>query len=171
MLIRYALSLATKSPAVYEEMRNSGILKLPSMRTLRDYRNFIKLHTGFNPAVIEDLVKQTDNLTGPQRFMTLPFDEVKIQADLVYNRHSGELIDFTNLGEPDINLGTLKNFDELATHVLVFYLRGIKSDLKYSFAYFATKSLVNFQLMPLFWRAVNILEIKCNYCSLGRCQL
>ena len=84
--------------------------------------------------------------------MTLSFDELKIQADLVYNR---------NLGEPDINIGTLKNFDELATHVLVFYWRGIKSNLKYSFAYFATKGLVNFQLIPLFWRAVNILEIKC----------
>ena len=54
----------------------------------------------------------------------------------------------------------MKNFDELATHVLVFYWRGINLDLKYSF-YFATKGLVSFQLMPLFWRAVNILEIKC----------
>ena len=58
MLIRYALSLSTKSPVVYEEIRKSGILKLPSMRTLRDYRNFINPQTGFNPAVIEDLIKK-----------------------------------------------------------------------------------------------------------------
>ena len=36
MVIRYCISLASKSPAAYEEMRSSGILRLPSRRTLRD---------------------------------------------------------------------------------------------------------------------------------------
>ena len=87
MLIRYAISLSTKSPVVYEEIRKSGILKLPSMRTLRDYRNFIKPQTGFNPAVIEDLIKHPDNLTGYQGFVTLPIDESQILAGLVYYRN------------------------------------------------------------------------------------
>ena len=39
-LIRYCLSLAAKSNSTYQELRNSGILVLPSTRTLRDYRNF-----------------------------------------------------------------------------------------------------------------------------------
>ena len=78
----------------------------------------------------------------------------------MYNRNTGELIGFTDSGEPDINIGTLKNFD-LPTHVLVFSLRGMKFDLKYSFGYSATKGLVGFQLMPIFWRAVIILEITC----------
>ena len=34
MIIRFALSIATKSPAAYDEIRNSGVLTLPSRRTL-----------------------------------------------------------------------------------------------------------------------------------------
>ena len=94
-----------------------------------------------------------------QRFVTLSLDEMKIQSDLVCNKNTGKLVGFTDLGEPGINIGTLKDFDDLASHVLVFYLRGIACDLKYSFSYFATKGLVAFQLMPIFWRAINILEI------------
>ena len=60
MLIRFALSIATKSPAVYEEMRNSGVLNLPSMRILRDYHNFIQPKSSFNPAVV--LVVLSDSL-------------------------------------------------------------------------------------------------------------
>lgn len=47
MIIRYCLSLAAKSPSCYEEIRNSGILVLPSQRTLRDYRNYIRPTRGF----------------------------------------------------------------------------------------------------------------------------
>ena len=46
MLIRYYLSLAAKSPSCYEEPRNTNILVLPSQRTLRDYKNFIRPKKG-----------------------------------------------------------------------------------------------------------------------------
>ena len=39
MIIRFALSIATESPAAYDEIRNSGVLTLPSRRTPRDYRD------------------------------------------------------------------------------------------------------------------------------------
>ena len=41
MIIRFCLSVAANSGAAYDELRNSGILCLPSRRTLRDYRNAI----------------------------------------------------------------------------------------------------------------------------------
>ncbi|XP_076820282.1 uncharacterized protein LOC143465717 isoform X3 [Clavelina lepadiformis] len=37
-LIKFCLSLAAKSKSAYEELRQSGILRLPSSRTLNDYR-------------------------------------------------------------------------------------------------------------------------------------
>ena len=52
MVIRFCLSLLAKSSSCYEELGNSGILVLPSQRTLRDYRNHIKPQTGFNPKVV-----------------------------------------------------------------------------------------------------------------------
>ena len=39
MIIRFCLSLAARSPSCYEELRNSGVLVLPSQRRLRDYHN------------------------------------------------------------------------------------------------------------------------------------
>ena len=48
MRIRFSLSLAAKSASVYDELRNSKCLILPSRRTLRDYKNIIRLKAGFN---------------------------------------------------------------------------------------------------------------------------
>ena len=45
-IIRFCLSLHAKSPAAYKELQESGILVLPSQRTLRDYRNFFKPKPG-----------------------------------------------------------------------------------------------------------------------------
>ena len=56
MIIRFCLSLASKSASAYDELRSSNVLTLPSCRTLRDYNNAIKPHAGFNPAVIQDLL-------------------------------------------------------------------------------------------------------------------
>ena len=47
-LIRFCLSLHSKSPSAYRELASSGVLVLPSERTLRDYRNFFKPKPGFN---------------------------------------------------------------------------------------------------------------------------
>ena len=55
MIIRFCLSLATKSGSTYDEFRNSNVLVLPSRRTLGDCRNAIKPTVGFNPKVVAEL--------------------------------------------------------------------------------------------------------------------
>lgn len=52
--------------------------------------------------------------------------------------------------------------DTVATHALVFLVRGVCTELKFSLAYFATNGITAVQLMPLFWEAVCILESTCN---------
>ena len=83
MLNRFALSIAAKSPAAYEELRSSGVLKLPSKRTLRDYRNVVKPKQGFNKQIIEELTSITATLSNVQRYIVLLFDEVKIKSNLI----------------------------------------------------------------------------------------
>eukprot|EP00795_Rhopilema_esculentum_P005771 gene5771-11054_t len=59
---------------------------------------------------------------------------MKIKANLVFD--TGNLIGFTDLGDPELNYGTIKKVDELASHAMVFLLRGVCTDLWYSFASF-----------------------------------
>ena len=66
MIIHFYLSLASKSASAYDELRSSNVLTLPSCRTLRDYKNAIKPHAGFNPVVIQER-KTTELFTGHQR--------------------------------------------------------------------------------------------------------
>lgn len=88
MIIRFCLSLAAKSPSCYEELRNSGVLVLPSQRTLREYRNYITPNSGFNHKVIQELIRQTNDYFDVERYVVILFDEMKIRADLVLDRKS-----------------------------------------------------------------------------------
>ena len=138
------------------------MLKLPSKRTLRDYRNVVKPKQGFNKQIIEELTSITKNLSDVQRYVVLMFDEVKIKNNLVWDKHSGQLIGFMDLGDPDLNFVSAEKEIPLATHMLVIYLRGICTDLKYPFANFATTAVTSFQLLPIFWNSVFYLEKACN---------
>ena len=162
MVIRYALSLAAKSPSCYEEIRQSKILVLPSQRTLGDYRNYIRPTRGFQDSVVEELKSLTDSSLDTQRYVVVLFDEIKVQSNLVFDKHTGELIGYVDLGDPDINYGTLEILDEIATHALVFLVRGVCTELKFALAYFATTRVTSAQLMPLFWEGVWILQTSCN---------
>ena len=156
MVIPYCLSLATKSPACYEELRKSKILVLPSQRTLKDYRNCIRPKAGFQEEVIEELKDLTNSYFDVQRYIVLLFDEMKIMSNLVFDKVTGKLIGYLDLGDPDINFGTLEKADTIASHALVFFVRGICTQLKFSLAYFATKILIHL------WEAIGVLELTCN---------
>ena len=54
---------------------------------------------------------------------------MKIQEDLVWDKHTGELIGFVDLGDTDSNQATLQDVKELATHVLVFLIKSIVNQL------------------------------------------
>ena len=163
MIIKFCLNLAAKSSSSYSDLRydsktGSGILVLPSLRTLRDYKNYIRPTRGFNHKIINELAEKTALFSGPERFVTILFDEMKIQEDLVWDKFTGELIGFVDLGDIHTNYATLKNVKELATHVLVFLVKSIVNPLSFSLATFATTGITSFQLMPIFWKAVCYLE-------------
>ena len=64
MIIKFCLNLAAKSSSAYKDLQydsttGTGILVLPSLRTLRDYKNYIRPTRGFNPEVINEKAKKT----------------------------------------------------------------------------------------------------------------
>ena len=66
-----------------------------------------------------------------QRDIVLSFDEVKIKENLVSDKYSRLLVGYVDLGDPETNYASFKDHDRLATHVLVFYIRGLASDLSF----------------------------------------
>ena len=47
---------------------------------------------------------------------------MKIQSKLIFDKHSNELIGFVDLGEEELNISS--GSSDLATHALVFFVRG-----------------------------------------------
>ena len=86
---------------------------------------------------------------------------MKIQ-DLVWDKNSGKLIGFIDLGDSTINESTINNSKKLATHVMVFIVKSLKNPMSFSFANFATDGASSAQIYSLFSKAVSILEITCN---------
>ena len=51
---------------------------------------------------------------------------MKIQQDLVFDKYSGELIGYVDLGNPERNFSIFDNEDDFAAHVMaVYYGRGL----------------------------------------------
>ena len=90
MIVCLCISLASKSPSAYDEIRDSNILVLLSRKTLQDYRNAIRPKVSCNPDVINELKNVTKNLNGIQRFICLCFDEIKVHSSLVFNKYTDE---------------------------------------------------------------------------------
>ena len=103
----------SKSQSAYNDLRcdaktGSGVLILPSFRTLRDYKNYIRPTRGFNPDVITDFATQKNkNFMPHERFVTILIAEMKIQEDLIWDKYTGELIGFVDFGDGGVNAATL----------------------------------------------------------------
>ena len=130
MVMRYCLSLAAKSSSAYDEIRYdektwTGFFMLPSRRRLRDYKNYIKPQCGFNNRIVNELRNKIKTFSKNEKFIVLLMDEIKIQENLVWDKHSGELISYADLGDVNLNYATLSKVEEITTHVLVFLIRSI----------------------------------------------
>ena len=85
-------------------------------------------------------------------------------SDLVYDKHTGELIGFVDLnkvGNDLMNIQEVLKGEEkvLAKYVLVVMVRGVASNLKFPLGHFATAGITADQLFPILWKAVEICEI------------
>ena len=87
--------------------------------------------------------KKTELFSESERYVTILFDEMKIQEDLEWDKHTGELIGFVDLGDMKLNYATLKNVSVLATHILVFLVKSVVNPLSYIFATFATTGITS----------------------------
>lgn len=168
MIIKWCLHLKMISSAAYHAMRSSGFIKLPSERTLRDYTHVVRGATGIQPEVSAQLIKESKVLTLQdwQKYAVVVFDEVKIKEDLVYNKHTCEIVGFVDLGSVNnklsslAELASLDDFDpeSVATHMLVFMFRGLFIRLEFPYAQYATKTAIASEICLMAWEVVRNLE-------------
>ncbi|XP_076799962.1 uncharacterized protein LOC143445041 isoform X2 [Clavelina lepadiformis] len=127
-LIKFCLSLAAKSKSAYEELRQSGILRLPSSRTLNDYRNVYCTAPGIQDNVLEELKSKSLSLASHERFLVISIDEMKVKENIVYNAATDRIIGFVDLG-----VDRQYNNEAPATHALQFYGRSILSNFSQAY--------------------------------------
>ena len=186
VVIRWCLYLRHLSgSSAYEMLRESGVIKLPSQRTSRDYTYYTKAAPGFSEDVDKQLMEaaKIETCAEFEKLVVLVMDEMRIKEDLVYDKHSGRLpysfssvfhwylyfpgsiIGFCNLGDINTHLGALEMQDdkvaspELANSMLVFLVRGLFTNLSFPYAQFLCTALSGEQMYDLVWEAVSRLEL------------
>ena len=161
MIIRYCLSLASKLATAYNEIRDdankgTGFVILLSRRRLLDCKNYVKPQRGFNQEIIQELCSKIKAFSEQEKFVVILKDEMKIQENLVWDKHTGELIGYFDLGNTELNYVTLPKVNEFPSHVTVFLVRSIANPFKFILANFATKDFQASQIFPLLWKALRI---------------
>ncbi len=132
-MIKWCLHLKFMSTACYNAIRTSGLISLPSERTLRDYTHWIKAGVGFSAEVDAQLVKEAQISEEKDRYVVLVWDEMKINSDLIFNKHTCELVSFVNVGEINANIDKIAEGNDnrsVASHMLLFMVRGMCSKLR-----------------------------------------
>ncbi|XP_076091095.1 uncharacterized protein LOC143063058 [Mytilus galloprovincialis] len=170
MILRWCLYLRQKSSSAYDALRDSGFITLPSSRTLFDYSHYTRSDNGFLPDVIKVLKEEatkrdmysTEDVW--KNYVGILFNEIKIKSDLVYDKHTGELIGYCNLDKVGNQIMDMERSfkdspsNDIAKYMLVLMVRGVATDLKFPLAGFATLSITADFLYPIIWKAIRILE-------------
>ena len=97
LMIRFALNLRYLSSSAYRALSN--FIALPSKRTLCDYTHVIQVTSGVSYAMINRFKDDASGHAAMQNMVGLLFDEMKVKSGLVFNKKSGKLIGFVDLGQ------------------------------------------------------------------------
>ena len=109
LLIRFALNLKYASTSAYRAVQDSGLISLPSERTLRDYTHWTSIKDGPQVEVLQHIKKTIgmDEMSSPEKHFVLSMDEMKIRSGLIFKKNTGELVGYCSLGE---SMTTWKGF-------------------------------------------------------------
>ena len=189
LMVRFALNLKYLSGSAYRAVRQSGVIALPSDRTLSDYTHWMTPRNGVQLEFVEQLLSLlTAEVSCGQYHCALSMDEMKLKSGLVFNKHTGLLCGFVDLGSvnQDIELAVSGTKDESSTSVLaeqafVFLARAIfKPSLSVPVAHYCSANLkgttsalnqcyisycflsiqcAGERIFPLAWEVVEALEM------------
>ena len=168
LMVKWCLYLRHVSGKAYEILRQSGCIKLPSQRTLRDYTHFVSTTVGFSTEVDRQLmdIANIEHCKEHEKYVLLLMDEMYVKEDLVYDKHTGALTGFVNLGETNEHLLQLEHQlrsgndanEPLAKTMLVLMVRGLFTRLQFPYSQFACTAVSGDLLFHPLWKAIARLE-------------
>ncbi len=87
-----------------------------------------------------------------KQYVGLLQDEVRVKEDLVYDKHSGELVGFIDLDKTGNQLLDLENilndqFRKLAKYVLLIMVRGACTDFRFPLVSYATEIVADLKVL------------------------
>ena len=120
--------------------------------------NYCYMCPGIHIEVLEflnDRLNQAENT-----YAVLVMDEMNIKEDLVYDKHTGNITGYVNLGTTEQQLLLLEQNKEacVATHILQFMIRRVSQKLDYPLAHFTSSNLISDHLFPIVWDVIAKLE-------------
>ena len=166
-MIRWCLYLHHKSSGCYATLRNSSVLTLPSDRTLRNYRHSSSSRAGFSKEtdleLFEAIAQQKPKHLA--KYVGLTLDEMHVKEGLFFDKHTGSLVGYSDLGEVN-NL--LSDYEQqlmslrtaprpMAKLMLVFMVRGLFTSLKFPYVQFPAASTKGGDIFPLVRQAIKHL--------------
>ena len=185
-MIRWCLYLHHKSSGCYATLRNSGVINLPSDQTLRDYRHSSSAKAGFSKEtdleLFEAIAQQKPRHLA--KYVGLTLDEMHVKEGLFFDKHTGVLVGYSDLGE--IN-NILSDYEKqlsashstqrpMAKLMLVFMVRGLFTSLKFPYVQFPAASTKGGDIFPLVRQAIkhltclglHVMTITCDGASDNR---
>ena len=111
---------------------------------------------GFMDEIDEQLMGEiSPTLPASRQYVAILIDEMKVKEGLVFNKHSGAIIGYTNLGNINDQLLQIEKDGEqpvLAKHVLVVMVRGIMFNSTF----------------PMHILELEMLQVKCHFPLFGK---
>lgn len=172
LMIKWCVYLRYLSSNAYNTLRQSSCITLPSQRTLRDYTYHIRPSSGFSDENDIQLIQiaKLNECEEHEKYVLLLIDEIHVREDLVYDKHSGDLIGLTNMGklnsqltsfEKSLSDGPDSDLDKpgcLANSVTTFMVKGLFSRFEFPYASFPCRDVTGDLLFDPLWECISRLE-------------
>jgi len=108
-MIRWALHIKSTSSAAYSALRETGLIKLPSERTLYEYIHANPANEGIQEHVVERLAKTVSECRSDFfSLFVLMFDEMYLYKNIVYHKGTGAITGYVKLNEIEQELVNLE---------------------------------------------------------------
>ena len=85
--------------------------------------------------LLDVLIAATEQYFDVQQYVVLLFHEMKVMANLVLDKTTGDLIGFKDLGDPDLNFAVQEKVDAVLSAALAFFVCSICTELKFGLAH------------------------------------